>query len=54
MSMQYTETVVAIAIGVLTAVFVGALFVLVIICRRQRLYYKAGLCEKQDDIRYIV
>lgn len=51
MSMQYTETVVAIAIGVLTSVFVGALFVLVVICKRQRLYYKSGLCEKQDDIR---
>lgn len=50
--MQYTETIVAIAIGVLTAVFVGSLFALVVICRRQRLYYKAKICEKHDEIRY--
>lgn len=53
MSLQYTETVVAIAIGVLTSVFIGALFVLVIICKRQRLYYKARLCDKQDDVRLV-
>lgn len=51
MSVQYTETVVAVAVGVLTAVFVGALFVLVVICKRQRSYYKSRLCEKQDDLR---
>lgn len=34
------ETIVAIALGALAAVFLGALFVLLIICRRQRCYYK--------------
>lgn len=33
------ETIVAIALGALAAVFLGALFVLLIICRRQRCYY---------------
>ncbi|XP_057341815.1 transmembrane protein 98-like isoform X2 [Microplitis mediator] len=34
------ETVVAVALGALAAVFLGALFVLLVICRRQRCYYK--------------
>lgn len=33
------ETVVAIALGALAAVFLGALLVLLVICRRQRCYY---------------
>ncbi|XP_034945693.1 transmembrane protein 98-like [Chelonus insularis] len=34
------ETVVAVALGALAAVFLGALLVLLVICRRQRCYYK--------------
>ncbi|XP_015115528.1 transmembrane protein 98 [Diachasma alloeum] len=33
------ETVVAVALGALAAVFLGALIVLLVICRRQRCYY---------------
>lgn len=33
------ETVVAVALGVLAAVFLGALLVLLVICKRQRCYY---------------
>lgn len=33
------ETVVAIALGALAAVFLGAFVVLLVICRRQRCYY---------------
>ncbi|XP_015592309.1 transmembrane protein 98 isoform X1 [Cephus cinctus] len=33
------ETVVAVALGALAAVFLGALLVLLVICRRQRYYY---------------
>lgn len=33
------ETVVAVALGALAAVFLGALLVLLVICRRQRCYY---------------
>ncbi|PSN43827.1 hypothetical protein C0J52_10069 [Blattella germanica] len=35
-TMESMETVVAVAIGILAAVFVGALVVLVVICRRQK------------------
>jgi preprotein translocase subunit SecG len=35
-TMETMETIVAVAIGVLAAVFVGALIVLVVICRRQK------------------
>jgi preprotein translocase subunit SecG len=34
--METMETVVAVAIGILAAVFVGALIILVVICRRQK------------------
>ncbi|XP_046743483.1 transmembrane protein 98-like [Diprion similis] len=34
------ETVVAVALGALAAVFLGALLVLLVICRRQRCYHK--------------
>lgn len=50
MTMQYTETVVAVAIGVLSAVFIGALFVLVVLCKKQR-FYKTNKYCKQDDVR---
>ena len=33
------ETVVAVALGALAAVFLGALLVLLVICKRQRCYY---------------
>jgi hypothetical protein len=35
-TMETMETVVAVAIGILAAVFVGALVILVVICRRQK------------------
>lgn len=35
-TMETMETVVAVAIGILAAVFVGALIILVVICRRQK------------------
>ncbi|KAK0167152.1 hypothetical protein PV327_004586 [Microctonus hyperodae] len=38
------ETVVAVALGALAAIFVGALLVLLVICRRQRCYY-----DKKDS-----
>lgn len=37
------ETVVAIALGALAAVFLGALLVLLVICRRQRCYYVSSI-----------
>lgn len=33
------ETVVAVALGALAAVFLGALLVLLVLCKRQRCYY---------------
>jgi preprotein translocase subunit SecG len=34
--METMETIVAVSIGILAAVFVGALIILVVICRRQK------------------
>lgn len=39
------ETVVAVALGALAAVFLGALLVLLVICRRQRCYYVSLINE---------
>lgn len=50
------ETVVAVALGALAAVFLGALLVLLVICRRQRCYYvscfvcSAYLSEREKEI----
>jgi len=40
MSSEYAEMVAAIAFGVLSAIFVSAFVILVVICRRQRLFYQ--------------
>jgi len=49
-TMETMETVVAVAIGILAAVFVGALIILVMICRRQK--DRAGFMNKQcGDVR---
>ncbi|EFA03806.1 transmembrane protein 98 [Tribolium castaneum] len=50
MSPEYTEMVAAIAFGVLSAIFVSAFVVLVIICRRQRLYYKSTYLDNQNEM----
>ncbi|XP_050453175.1 transmembrane protein 98-like isoform X2 [Cataglyphis hispanica] len=42
------ETVVAVALGALAAVFLGALLVLLVICRRQRCYYDSA--ELSSDL----
>ncbi|CAG5103971.1 Similar to Tmem98: Transmembrane protein 98 (Rattus norvegicus) [Cotesia congregata] len=44
------ETVVAVALGALAAVFLGALFVLLVICRRQRCYYKQKDADLNSDL----
>jgi preprotein translocase subunit SecG len=44
-TMETMETVVAVAIGILAAVFVGALIILVVICRRQK--DRANFVNKQ-------
>lgn len=50
MSPEYTEMIAAIAIGVLSAIFISAFLILIVICRRQRLYYKATACDNQDEV----
>jgi len=42
------ETVVAVALGALAAVFLGALLVLLVICRRQRCYYVSSVIEETE------
>lgn len=40
MSTEYAEMVAAIAFGVLSAIFVSAFVILVVICRKQRMFYQ--------------
>lgn len=47
---EYTEMIAAIAIAVLTAIFISAFIILIIICRRQKIYYKATICDNHEDI----
>lgn len=51
------ETVVAVALGALAAVFLGALLVLLVICRRQRCYYVSqrivGECKARKEYSYL-
>ncbi|KAG5308445.1 TMM98 protein, partial [Acromyrmex insinuator] len=42
------ETVVAVALGALAAVFLGALLVLLVICRRQRCYYVSPVTKETE------
>ncbi|XP_012271070.1 transmembrane protein 98-like [Orussus abietinus] len=44
------ETIVAIALGALAAVFLGALLVLLVICRKQRCYYKTDSPDSSSDL----
>lgn len=48
------ETVVAVALGALAAVFLGAFVVLLVICRRQRCYYVSstadGSCRREGVV----
>lgn len=45
------ETVVAVALGALAAVFLGALLVLLVICRRQRCYYVSPVTRRAGETR---
>ncbi|XP_067006374.2 transmembrane protein 98 isoform X2 [Anabrus simplex] len=56
MNMETMETVVAVAIGVLAAVFVGALVVLVLICRRHKgneEYLNKHITDARPDVHLI-
>ncbi|CAG9771644.1 unnamed protein product [Ceutorhynchus assimilis] len=48
MSPEYAEMVAAIAFGVLSAIFVSAFVILIVICRRQRLFYKAAYLDAHN------
>lgn len=39
----------AIAIGVLSAIFISAFLILIVICRRQKLYYKSRACDNLEE-----
>lgn len=49
MSPEYAEMVAAIAFGVLSAIFVSAFVILIVICRRQRLFYKTTYLDGHHD-----
>ncbi|KAK5646683.1 hypothetical protein RI129_005147 [Pyrocoelia pectoralis] len=50
MKLDYTEMVAAIAIAILSIIFICAFLVLIVICKRQRLYYKSTSCDGEDSI----
>ncbi|XP_030758287.1 transmembrane protein 98-like [Sitophilus oryzae] len=50
MSPEYAEMVAAIAFGVLSAIFVSAFVILIVICRRQRLVYKGTYLDAHHDV----
>lgn len=50
MAPEYAEMVAAIAFGILSAIFVSAFVILIIICRRQRLFYKTTYLDMHHDI----
>ncbi|CAG9858297.1 unnamed protein product [Phyllotreta striolata] len=43
---EYAEMIAAIGFGVLSAIFVSAFVILIVICRRQKLYYKSNLIDE--------
>ncbi|KAF5298455.1 hypothetical protein FQR65_LT01234 [Abscondita terminalis] len=45
MKPEYTEMVAAVAIAVLSVIFITAFLVLVVICKRQKMYLKSRLCD---------
>lgn len=48
MPSQLNEMLALIAIGVLFAIFISAFLILIIVCRKQKLYYKKRLCNNED------
>lgn len=50
MAAQYYEIIAAVAIGVLSAIFISAFVILIAICRRQKLYYRSKQCENFEDM----
>ncbi|KAJ8920741.1 hypothetical protein NQ315_004880 [Exocentrus adspersus] len=50
MSPEYAEMVAAVAFGVLSAIFVSAFVILIVICRRQKLFYKASYLDSHLDV----
>lgn len=48
MKPEYTEMIAAIAIAVLSVIFISAFLVLVVICKRQKMYIKSRLCDSDD------
>lgn len=50
MKLDYTEMVAAIAIAILSVIFICAFLVLIVICKRQRLYYKSTSCDGEESI----
>ncbi|KAL1490401.1 hypothetical protein ABEB36_013106 [Hypothenemus hampei] len=51
MSPEYAEMVAAIAFGVLSAIFVSAFVILIVICRRQRVFYKGNYLDFHQESR---
>ncbi|KAJ8954363.1 hypothetical protein NQ318_011036 [Aromia moschata] len=49
MSPDYAEMVAAIAFGVLSAIFVSAFVILIVICRRQKLLYKSTYIDAHNE-----
>lgn len=45
MKPDYTEMVAAIAFGILSAIFVSAFVILIVICKRQKMFYKSMFFE---------
>lgn len=50
MSPEYAEMVAAIAFGVLSAIFISAFVILILICRRQKLFNKFNYLDKQNEM----
>ncbi|CAH0556937.1 unnamed protein product [Brassicogethes aeneus] len=49
MSPEYTEMIAAIAFGILSAIFISAFVILIIICKRQKLLYKGNYFDAQSE-----
>jgi len=50
MSPEYAEMIAAVAFGVLSAIFVSAFVILIVICRKQRLFYKETYLDTRHDL----
>ena len=50
MSPEYAEMIAAVAFGVLSAIFVSAFVILIVICRKQRLFYKETYLDTHHDL----